>query len=196
MAERNRYDRHSPAEGSYNGFSNIDRRDATYHGDRHAKGVRPRFPPKGSRCCLCYQTDAEGPIWWHNEDYRFPLDSFTICPWCHWMVHYRWKHPLVWARYVAYLNVGFAPPPAFRGVSWHDWRRTFRDVNPDDWPMRSLTRRREPGLLEALTDDVPNELPVALRVDVSGHLPDQWSTGEPPTVEWTPDRALGWLRNA
>lgn len=128
------FNRTDPRQGAYNGFSLKDRQDAAGWARSVAPPVRRRHP---TWCHACGNT--EGQVYWHNEDYRTPLASLPLCPWCHWTLHDRLKSPEGLAVFQAWrerLAEGWRPPYVSFGTRWPTWRATFKNCHPRDWPSR------------------------------------------------------------
>lgn len=162
----------------YNGFRRHFVRAATAYGDRHPE-LRPRHVPASFKGCACCGQD-KGQQWWHNEDYRMPLDSFVVCPWCHWTLHKRFRLPDVFAAWVDRVHDGWMPPPAPRGVKVADWRTLFATVPPDQWPGEHTMLPITDSLLDLLGRRYTGHLPDHLRVaDGAPHHRRQWRTDPP-----------------
>jgi hypothetical protein len=180
--------RDDPLLGAYNGFSQIDRHAATAHGDRFP-AARPRHVPPGMTCAVCCQED--GVLYWHAEDYRMPLDTIVVCPWCHWFIHNRYKHPGLWLRLLDHLADGCRPLPAERGTAWHDWRRRYRDTPAPIWPMTQTGGDTTGPLVQFLPLTYLPHVPPGLRIaEGSPHLPTSFQWRTDPPIHFTPEESV------
>lgn len=172
-----RTSRTDPHEGAYNGFSGLDRTRATEVGDAHPN-LRPRWVPRGWECAAC---GLDGDVlYWHNEDYRAPLDSLVVCPWCHWAIHRRYESQEFFLRWRNALQEGFRPQRTWRGVRWHHWRREYLLKDPDDWAGEWTGKPLMDGLLDLLPLTYSPEVPPALAIaDGAPHHRCQWVTDPP-----------------
>ncbi len=91
---------------SYNGFTWAERQRAyTWLKRQWAEGKRQKTGP----CCdVCGQTS--GYLMAHSEDYSAPygdhIGQWTLCYWCHMLLHCRFRAAEVFREYVAVLEGG------------------------------------------------------------------------------------------
>jgi hypothetical protein len=90
---------------SYNGFAWRQRKRAYDWLKRQWKAGRRATP---TTCDVCRQT--RGYLMAHSEDYSFPygdhIGRWSLCYWCHMLLHCRAAAPHVFARYVTMLEGG------------------------------------------------------------------------------------------
>ena len=112
---------------SYNGFLWPERQRA--YGWLKQEWAAGRRPKVGSQCDVCGQT--AGYLMAHAEDYSAPygphIGQWSLCYWCHMLLHYRFRADEVFASYVAVLEGGerFVN---LHGPQWARCRTTWRDV--------------------------------------------------------------------
>lgn len=93
----------------YNGFSAAQRtRAGAWLRERWAEGL-----PRPSKCDACGQT--KGVLDAHAEDYSEPFGphvyAFSLCFWCHMMIHRRFKAPDAWNAYRTLIRNGWVHDP-------------------------------------------------------------------------------------
>lgn len=91
---------------SYNGFPG-PMREAV--GRRQAKAWKNGDQPAPTTCEVCGQT--EGAIHGHAEDYSRDDVYLPICITCHLILHMRFREPLMWDKYRAWVRAGWQGPP-------------------------------------------------------------------------------------
>lgn len=91
---------------SYNGFTWTERQRA--YNWLKQEWVAGRRLKVGPRCDACEQT--AGYLMAHSEDYSAPYGShigqWTLCYWCHMLIHCRFRAVQVFGDYVAILEGG------------------------------------------------------------------------------------------
>ncbi len=103
---------------SYNGFTWAERQRAyTWLKRQWAEGKRTKV---GACCDVCRQT--AGHLMAHSEDYSAPygdhIGQWTLCYWCHMLLHCRFRASEAFERYVDVLEGGerFVNVPR---AEWH-----------------------------------------------------------------------------
>lgn len=127
---------------------------------------------------VCRQ--SEGDLVPHLEDYDRPFDYLPLCYPCHTTLHGRYKRPWHFDTWIERLREGFQPIP-FSSWDWHEFRRTYLQVEPWAWPSDTF----QPGgadltLYELLPREYTDFVPEPFRLDTADPLPGQYVQPEPP----------------
>lgn len=169
-------DRTDPTKGAYNGFSLADRFAAGAWAKQHGLPARPERP-----CIVCGQT--EGLLYWHQEDYRTPVDAFPMCAWCHWALHSRLKpsQRALWGRWLHALDSGRRPPPCPFGARWQTFAARYMRKPSIEWDWSDGHDRIRPTFALMLPAHATNRVQFPFRL-IEG---DPWMPGQFNSVEAT-----------
>ncbi len=120
---------------SYNGFT-WSQRQRAYDWLKNEWKCGRRVRPELLSCDVCGQ--QQGHRMAHSEDYSAPygphIGQWTLCYWCHMLLHCRFRAPVIFASYASMLEAG----ERFMSVPSAQWARVQGYLSGRSSPPREL----------------------------------------------------------